>query len=389
MMEHQVRAAAEQQKDYMVKMRRFFHSNPEVSMQETHTTAAIAEELKKMGIPFRLTKPTGLVAEICGRTGGGTVALRADMDALTIAEKTGLPFASQNEGIMHACGHDGHMAGLLGAARILNEMKSQFCGVVRLIFQPGEEVGMGAKTMMEQGAMENADAVFGMHNMPQMPCGAIAGGAGPVFSAADHFKIIIKGKAGHGATPEVTVDATVAAAALVMNLQPLVSREVSSLDSLVVTVGQLHSGSRFNIISGEAVLEGTVRSFDPAIHDRIPGAMERVAKLTAQAYRAEAEVIYEKLVKPVVNEEKMTELCLNAAKKIVAEPSLVMQEGKQMIAEDFSEYMQAAPGAFFLYGVGGEHPLHSDYYTAEEDALVTSSAMYAQVALDTLAALKK
>ena len=366
--------------EYMVTMRRHFHQHPEKSMEERETTAFIMAQLNEIGIPHRKLSPSGVVAEIAGGRPGKTVALRADMDALTIQEETGLPFASEAEGLMHACGHDLHMAGLLGAAKLLWQERQSLGGNVRLIFQPGEEVGKGAKAVIEQGGMEGVDMVFGMHNMPSLPAGTVAGSVGPVFSAADYFKITIQGKAGHGATPEDAIDATVAASALVMNLQPLVSREISSLESLVITVGQLHSGTRFNIISGEAVLEGTVRSFDPTIHDMVPVAMERVVEGIARAYRVEAKLEYDKVAKACVNEEGFTDLCLKSAGKVAQ----VAPEGRQMIAEDFSEYMQLCPGAFFLYGSGCEYPLHSDHFAGDEQALITACAMYAQVAVDAL-----
>ena len=366
--------------EYMVSLRRHFHQHPEKSMEERETTAFIMAQLNEMGIPHRKLSPSGVVAEIAGGRPGKTVALRADMDALTIQEETGLPFASKAEGLMHACGHDLHMAGLLGAAKLLWQERQSLGGNVRLIFQPGEEVGKGAKAVIEQGGMEGVDMVFGMHNMPSLPAGTVAGSVGPVFSAADYFKITIQGKAGHGATPEDAIDATVAASALVMNLQPLVSREISSLESLVITVGQLHSGTRFNIISGEAVLEGTVRSFDPTIHDMVPVAMERVVEGIARAYRVEAKLEYDKVAKACVNEKGFTELCLKSAGKVAQ----VAPEGRQMIAEDFSEYMQLCPGAFFLYGSGCEYPLHSDHFAGDEQALITACAMYAQVAVDAL-----
>lgn len=366
--------------EYMVSLRRHFHQHPEKSMEERETTAFIMAQLNEIGIPHRKLSPSGVVAEIAGGRPGKTVALRADMDALTIQEETGLPFASEAEGLMHACGHDLHMAGLLGAAKLLWQERQNLDGNVRLIFQPGEEVGKGAKAVIEQGGMEGVDMVFGMHNMPSLPAGTVAGSVGPVFSAADYFKITIQGKAGHGATPEDAVDATVAASALVMNLQPLVSREISSLESLVITVGQLHSGTRFNIISGEAVLEGTVRSFDPTIHDMVPVAMERVVEGIARAYRVEAKLEYDKVAKACVNEEGFTDLCLKSAGKVAQ----VAPEGRQMIAEDFSEYMQLCPGAFFLYGSGCEYPLHSDHFAGDEQALITACAMYAQVAVDAL-----
>ena len=366
--------------EYMVSLRRHFHQHPEKSMEERETTAFIMAQLNEIGIPHRKLSPSGVVAEIAGGRPGKTVALRADMDALTIQEETGLPFASEAEGLMHACGHDLHMAGLLGAAKLLWQERQNLDGNVRLIFQPGEEVGKGAKAVIEQGGMEGVDMVFGMHNMPSLPAGTVAGSVGPVFSAADYFKITIQGKAGHGATPEDAIDATVAASALVMNLQPLVSREISSLESLVITVGQLHSGTRFNIISGEAVLEGTVRSFDPTIHDMVPVAMERVVEGIARAYRVEAKLEYDKVAKACVNEEGFTDLCLKSAGKVAQ----VAPEGRQMIAEDFSECMQLCPGAFFLYGSGCEYPLHSDHFAGDEQALITACAMYAQVAVDAL-----
>ena len=366
--------------EYMVSLRRHFHQHPEKSMEERETTAFIMAQLNEIGIPHRKLSPSGVVAEIAGGRPGKTVALRADMDALTIQEETGLPFASEAEGLMHACGHDLHMAGLLGAAKLLWQERQSLGGNVRLVFQPGEEVGKGAKAVIEQGGMDGVDMVFGMHNMPSLPAGTVAGSVGPVFSAADYFKITIQGKAGHGATPEDAIDATVAASALVMNLQPLVSREISSLESLVITVGQLHSGTRFNIISGEAVLEGTVRSFDPTIHDMVPVAMERVVEGIARAYRVEAKLEYDKVAKACVNEEGFTELCLKSAGKVAQ----VAPEGRQMIAEDFSEYMQLCPGAFFLYGSGCEYPLHSDHFAGDEQALITACAMYAQVAVDAL-----
>ena len=366
--------------EYMVSLRRHFHQHPEKSMEERETTAFIMAQLNEIGIPHRKLSPSGVVAEIAGGRPGKTVALRADMDALTIQEETGLPFASEAEGLMHACCHDLHMAGLLGAAKLLWQERQSLGGNVRLIFQPGEEVGKGAKAVIEQGGMEGVDMVFGMHNMPSLPAGTVAGSVGPVFSAADYFKITIQGKAGHGATPEDAIDATVAASTLVMNLQPLVSREISSLESLVITVGQLHSGTRFNIISGEAVLEGTVRSFDPTIHHMVPVAMERVVEGIARAYRVEAKLEYDKVAKACVNEEGFTELCLKSAGKVAQ----VAPEGRQMIAEDFSEYMQLCPGAFFLYGSGCEYPLHSDHFAGDEQALITACAMYAQVAADAL-----
>ena len=269
---------------YVVEMRRDFHRHPEASFEEFRTTKRIAEELDKMGIPYRLFEPTGLVGEIKGGKPGKCIALRADIDALTTTEKTGLPYASENEGYMHACGHDTHTAMLLGAAKILSSVKDELSGTVKLIFQPAEELASGAKCIVEQGVLDGVDAAFGQHIFSRQPAGSLSLSEGTLHPAADYFKLTVTGKASHGALPDEGIDATVAAAAIVMALQTISSREFSPLDPIVVTVGTLHSGARFNIISGEAVLEGTVRIFNKDIHPRMPEIIERIAKQIGRAH---------------------------------------------------------------------------------------------------------
>ena len=256
------KAMAQAVQPEVVAFRRDLHEHPEASFQEFRTTDQIAKEMDKLGIPYRRFDPTGLIAEINGGKPGKTIALRADIDALSITEKTGLPFASKNEGFMHACGHDTHAAMLVGAAKVLMQVKDQLCGTVKLLFQPAEEVGRGAKAVIAQHGMDGVDFAFGIHIGSQMEVGTISMMAGASAAATDRFVVKVIGKASHGARPEQGVDATVAASAIVMNLQPVVSREVAATTPLVVTVGSLHSGSRFNIVSGEAVLEGTIRSYD-------------------------------------------------------------------------------------------------------------------------------
>ena len=378
------RAMSKEVAPEVIELRHDFHQHPEASMAEFRTTDRIAEELDKMGIPYRRFDPTGLIATIQGGQPGKTVALRADIDALSITETADVPFKSQNEGFMHACGHDTHAAMLLGAAMILNKIKDQLKGTVKLLFQPAEEVATGAKLAIAQGALEGVDMIFGIHIAGQVPAGVVAICPGSSCSAADIFKIKIIGSAGHGAQPEATRDATVAAAALVMNLQTIVSRELPPTQPVVVTVGKLVSGSRFNIVSGEAYMEGTCRSFDPELHHKLPGIMERIAKETAATFRCEAEVEYHMMTEPLVNDPEALELVKQATAKIVDKPEMLVISKPQMGAEDFAEYSVHTQAAFAMVGGGSKEPNHSDHIVFDEDSFRTGVALHCQVAYDYL-----
>lgn len=368
---------------YVVEMRRDFHSHPEPSFEEFRTTKRIAEELDAMGIPYRLFKPTGLIGEIKGGKPGKCIALRADIDALSTVEKTGLPYASQNEGYMHACGHDTHTAMLLGAAKILMSVKDELCGTVKLIFQPAEELASGAKCIIEQGVLDGVDAAFGQHIFSGIPAGMLSISEGALLPAADYFKLTVTGKASHGALPDEGCDATVAASAIVMALQTISSREFSPLDPIVVTVGTLNSGARFNIISGEATLEGTVRIFNKDIHPRMPEIIERIAKQTAAAFRCDAELDYQFKTEILVNEPHMTTIARAAAGKLVSE-DMIAPFKRNMGGEDFAAYTAHVPSAFVSLGGGGDAPQHSDMFCIDESAMEIGTALYAQVAVDYL-----
>ena len=371
--------------DEVVAFRRDLHEHPESSMKEFRTTDQIAKEMDALGIPYKRFDPTGLVAIIEGGKPGKTVALRADIDALEIEEKTGLPFASKEPGKMHACGHDTHAAMLVGCAKVLSQVKDEMPGTVKLVFQPAEEVALGAKLAIAQGALENVDSIFGIHIGPTRECGSVYFVPGASHAATDEFKITITGKATHGARPEAGVDATVCAAAVVMNLQTIVSREVSPSMPLVVTVGSLHSGSRFNIVSGEAVMTGTVRCYDYDLHHSMPEIFERIVKNIAAAYRCEAKVEYNMLLEPVVNNDEVLNLARKAAAKIVDTPDQVKTAAPGMGGEDFGEYSIVAKAAFASLGCGGEYPAHSDHVVMDESAFPTGVALYCQVAWDLLA----
>ena len=373
----------------MICLRRDLHRWPEESGKEYKTTDRICEELDKIGLTYRRLDPTGVIADIVGNHPGPIVALRSDIDGLTVNEKTGFEFASENEGVMHACGHDVHTSVLVSAAKVLNEMKDEMHGTVRLIFQPAEEIATGAQTVIKAGGLDGVSMIFGMHNSPAAPAGHILGLDGCVFAAADQFKITVHGKVTHGAVPQDGVDAIVCASAIVSNLQTMVSREFDPMKPLVVTVGKIYGGTRWNVGPGEVTLEGTVRSTDIDIWKKVPETMERIAKETAAAYRATVDFEIHRLTKVLYNDEKATAIALNAAKKIVDDPeTMVGRQIPTMGGEDYADYTNEIPGAFFLCGSGADHPWHSDYYNPDEECIEAGAAMYAQTALDMLEALK-
>lgn len=373
---------------YIIGLREDIHRHPEASFEEKRTTDLIAAEMEKDGIPYRRLDPTGIIAELKGAHPGKTVALRADIDALCVTEKTDVPFKSENVGFMHACGHDTHTSMLLGAAKILSGMKDQLNGTVRFIFQPGEEVARGAKTVIKQGGLEGVDMIFGMHIFSQLPAGSVWLREGASMAAADIFKIKVTGKSSHGSMPEAGMDATLAAAAIVMNLQSIVSREVAPMMPCVVTVGKLNSGSRFNIVSGEAKMEGTCRCFDVKLHHSLPDIIERIAKNTAAAYRCTAETEYEMMTEVLVSDPDTIKLARKSALKVAKSADLVKEGNLILGAEDFADYTPHCTSGFALLGGGGTAPQHSDHFCIDESALETGAAMYAQVAVDYLDAHK-
>lgn len=383
-----IKKLAAEVKDYVIELRREFHMYPEKSGEEIRTSRRVKEELDKMGILNTNAGGTGIIATIKGEKPGKTVALRADMDALEVSEKNDKPYKSKNEGLMHACGHDGHTAMLLGVAKILSEIKSELPGTVKLIFQPAEEVAQGALRMIDDGAMDGVDNIFGMHLWSGLPTGKVSVEAGPRMAAVDVFDITVQGKGGHGSAPHEGVDAVVVASNIVMALQTIVSREFTPLEPLVVTVGKLVAGTRFNVLASEAKLEGTNRYFNPKIKDVLPQAIERIAKQVAAGYRAEAYVNYKFATSPVINDPESSSLAAKAAEKIVGRDGLVEYE-KVMGGEDFAEYLKLAPGVFALVGIGNEkkgtnYPHHNPNFDLDEDVLEIGVALYLQYALDYL-----
>ena len=385
-MEKTIREYCRDALEETVRRRRYIHAHPETGMEVAETAAYVCAELDAMGISYRKCGDIGVIAEIKGEKAesAAVVMLRADMDALAQEEKTGLPFASEIPGRMHACGHDFHTSMLLGSVSVLNRLKKEFAGTVRFIFQPGEEIGEGAVFMNEHGAMEGVDMGLGIHVDPLAPAGVLLCRRGEDWAAVDHFYITIKGVGAHGATPQDGCDAVVAAGAVVGALQSVASRECDPMKPMVLTIGMIHGGSAFNIICDEVKLEGTVRSFDQKTYDMIPEAMERIVKNVSSAYRCEGSLRYDRKIKPLVNNDEAYDMLRDAALKVLDKPENWQEAKMAMIGEDFSEYCSYAPCVFAHLGADGGYPLHSPYVNFSEDALEYGIAAEVQFALDAL-----
>lgn len=384
-----VRDLAAQMKDEIVSWRRQIHANPEIGWETAATGNLVAAELEKFGIEVSRVAKTGVLGILKGKEGGKTVALRADMDALPITEVSDIPYKSKNPGAMHACGHDGHTAMLLGAAKILSRMRDKINGTVKFIFQPSEEIGGGALGFIEAGAIKGVDGILALHLWPDLPSGKISLVPGPRMAAADKFFITVKGKAGHGSMPHQGVDAILAAAAITMNLQSIVSREVAPLEPAVVTVGRFTGGTTWNITCDEVELEGTTRCFNREISKNFPATVERIVNNTAASYRAQvADFRYIRISPPTINDPQVTKVAVDALQELYGEVILGEME-KVMGGEDYAYFLELIPGAMVFVGIGNkekktDYPLHNERFNIDEDVLPTGAALHAQFALNFL-----
>lgn len=370
--------------------RRWLHAHPELSGQEKETAAYIAAALRKIGLePKENVGGYGVTAVIEGRKGGKCVALRADFDALPVKENTGLPFASENPGVSHACGHDVHTAMLLGVAEVLHAMKEEFTGCVKLIFQPSEEnaTDSGAKKMIADGVLENphVDAIFGQHVNPHYATGTVALKEGAMTASSDRFFIRIGGKSSHGSEPDGGIDAVAIGAQVISALQTVVSRSVSPLDSVVLTIGKVAGGSRYNVIADSFEMEGTCRTANPAVQEQIPGRMEAVIKGVTEGMGGTYEFDYRKGFIPTVNAPEEFALVRDAAKGLLGDEQVIIPDKAPMTGEDFSFFTKAVPGVFFWLGCRkpGDpfYPLHSDRFSPDEAALQTGMEVMVSAAL--------
>ena len=370
--------------DKLVAVRRELHRYPELSGQEARTATVISRFLHELGIPHRTNVAGhGVVADIHGKSEVPCVVLRADTDALPIQEETGLEFASAHNGVMHACGHDGHTTMLLGAAALLSREKG-LPAPVRLIFQPAEEKGIGAIAMIQEGALSGAGLVFGGHLDRHYRPGTIVVSEGPVNASSDNFAIEIIGQGAHGARPHESIDAVVVGSLMIMALQTIVSREVDPARPSVVSVGQFHAGTAPNVIAGQAKLEGTVRAQDPAVRRQLLSSVRRIAESIAQLHGAKIHVTVTEGTPPLVNDAVMAGLARQAAIEAVGDSNVLPLKTANMGAEDFSYYLEKIPGAYVRFGsqVPGRegYPAHSSKFDFDEEALAVGAVYYRAIA---------
>lgn len=376
----------------LVAIRRHFHMYPENSKCEKETSAKVIELLKEMGVDEIIENVNGygVVGVIKGEKEGGVVGLRADMDALQVQEMNDVEYKSKNDGCMHACGHDVHTAGLIGAAKLLCANRDRIAGTVKLIFQPAEELSPhgGSKGMLASGHLDDVQAVYGLHVWPDLPHGKVGVKAGPLMAATDHFTIKIHGKTAHGAKPNQGIDAVVLGAQFVMAAQTFVSRKVDPLDNAVVTFGIFNAGTRYNVIAGDCLLDGTVRTLNPETRDMIEDSMRKLLDAICLQSGATAEIEYGRGYPALVNHEKDAALIKKTAVSLFGEEEVVDVKLPAMPAEDFSHYLEKKEGCFVWLGTAKEGepvwPLHNSRFDVDEDVLWRGSSLLAQVAIDYL-----
>jgi hippurate hydrolase len=365
--------------------RRDIHAHPEILFEVHRTAASVAEKLKAFGCDEVVTGigKTGVVGVIRGRKGNGAgkvIGLRADMDALPMDEETNLPYRSQNPGAMHACGHDGHTAMLLGAAKYLAETRN-FAGTAVVIFQPAEEGGGGGREMVKDGLMERfaIEEVFGMHNMPGLPVGQFALRTGPLLAAADRIVIEIEGHGAHAAKPHMGVDTVLVGAQIINNVQSIVSRSVDPIKSGLISICQFHAGSADNVIPGTAILRGTARSHLPEIRDILENRLRDVVEGTAKVHGAKATLTYRRDYPVTSNHPRQTEFAAAVASQVVGTASVDSNTPPLMGAEDFSFMLEARPGAFIFIGNGDSAGLHNSGYDFNDDAIPIGASYWARL----------
>ena len=366
----------------MTEWRRHLHQHPELGRECYKTAEYVTERLKEFGITEIHSgyASSGLVAIIEGKAPGRTIGLRADMDALPIKENTGLSYSSKNEGVMHACGHDGHTAMLLGAARYLAETRN-FSGRVALIFQPDEEATGGAKAMVEEGIIEQflIDEVYALHNIPGHDVGVMYTRSGPIMAGADSFSVEIKGKGGHAAYPHEVKDPIVAALSIAQAFQTIVSRNNIPSDDLVISITQVHSGTTDNVIPEIAYLNGTVRTFDLSVQKMVIERMEKIISGFAMSFEVDAKLNYEKGYPPTINHDDATNFAIEVAKDVCGSDQVLTSVGKEMGAEDFSYMLEKRPGAYLFLGIGEAAGLHNPNYDFNDAAAPVGASFFARL----------
>lgn len=383
--EHEILKEAQAYKGELIQMYRHLHKHPEVAHHEIQTNLYIRDELVKLGIEYLAPAENITIALIDSGKPGAIVGLRCDTDALPVLEETGLPFASENTGVMHACGHDAHIVNGLGAAKLLVDHLDQWQGKVKLIFQPAEEGEAGAQDVIRTGLVDDVDVFFGIHVWSPYPSGEIHVSPVTVSATVDMFRIVIKGKGGHGATPEKCCDAVVAGSALVMALQTVVSRRISPMDPALLTVGSFHAGTVGNIIAQEAEIKGTFRSLRPEVRQAIYDNLVQITHQIAESYGCTAEVHNRCLSDAVINDEAAVRIAQKSAAELVGEKNVYPQRS-MMLGDGFADYGAIAPYCYGQVGIadqakGTDYAHHNGKFKMDEDVLPLCAAWMALTAM--------
>jgi len=382
-LKQQIIVDAKELESYIITIRRHIHTYPETLFEEENTARYVESELQKIGIPTKRIVKTGVMGEIQGSNNGKTIALRADIDALNVSENTNLPYQSKNPGKMHACGHDAHTAMLLGAAQILYNNRNHLEGSIKLIFQPAEEGGGGAKLIIDEGHFKNIDAVFGIHVWSPLPSGVIGIRKGPVFASSDRFNIQITGKGGHAAAPHQTIDPTSVMADIYNALQKLISREVDPFEPCVLSLPVFQASEAHNIIPKQSIIRGTLRSMNPNIRKFLKKRIAEVVEGYSSAWRCKGVVDFDPMAYPTVINDEMTVMRIS---EILEDLGDVQMMNQSMVGEDFAFYLQETKGALLTLGVRNEskgiiYPHHHPKFQVDESILWKGAAVYAILGL--------
>ena len=380
--------------DYVAALRRYFHRHPELAKEEFETQAAIERELDKLGLAHRRIAGTGVICEIEGTKQSEEkprcIVLRADIDALPVTQENNPDYKSQNPGKMHACGHDGHNAALIGAARILSKNRALFPGRIILTWQPGEEVGYGAQEIVASGALDGAGRSFGVHMAPNVPVGSLVLMPGPNNASVDWFRIRVHGLGAHICTPEQGVDAAYIASQIVVSAQALITRCTSPMENVLIGIGKITAGTAYNIVAQEAELEGTIRVFTPELRSQTKARLEALAKQTAAIYGGTAELEWSDFTSPLINDPEAAREAQKTAAALFGEEHVIRSRKPALIGDNFAEYLLRVPGVYAYIGSANpEKPdtcaaQHNSRFDIDEQALTVAAAMYACYAADYL-----
>lgn len=376
------------EKDYLVGLRRDFHRHPELGLQEKRTAQIIEQELDRFGVSHTRIGATGVLGVLRGsQKGSGVIALRADIDALPIQETNDVEYRSQTDGVMHACGHDGHTASLLGAAKVLSQRRDTFGGEIRFIFQPAEEIGKGAMDFLEAGALDRVQRVFGLHFVPDVALGTIGIRPGLNNAAVDHFRILVDGKAAHVSTPELGADALYAASQIVVAIQGLVTRRTSPVEPVVLGIGKFTAGTTYNAVAQTAELEGTTRTISQQMRMQVREWIDRVAEQTAAFSGAKARVVWTDITPALINDPLVSSEVSEAVAGLADGLRIILNRPISLGGDNFAEYQRKVPGCYAYVGTakanrpGSECSLHNGNFDLDEDALVLGAGLHAQYAL--------